>query len=77
MNPKQLIVTALASAFALPFVTNVPAKAYSCGQLLVGMEDAYDLFQAAELKGDERTMLKSYLAFEAMVDQAKSQGCMN
>ena len=77
MKNQQFIVAALLSAVAIPLIGNMPAKAYSCGQLLIGMEAAYDKFQAAELKGDERTMLQSYLAFEAMVDQAKSQGCMN
>ena len=75
MTLKQLIFSAVASAVFLPFFVNMPAKAYSCGELLRAMELAYDKFQEAEAAGNEKIMLQSYLAFEALVDQAKSQGC--
>lgn len=75
MNTKQFIVSALASAVALPLVSNMPAKAYSCAQLLAGMETAYNQFQAADERGDEYSMLKYYLVFEELVEQGKRQGC--
>ena len=60
MSLKQVLVSAAAAVAALPFFTHLPAKAYSCAELLRGMERAYDKFQAAELTGDEYTMLQSY-----------------
>ena len=75
MNFSRVFTTVLAATLSVPFVGASPAKAYSCGQLLVGMETAYNNFQKADDRGDEAAMYKNYIAFEALVAQAEGQGC--
>ena len=75
MRNFRFVPALIAAGIAMPFIGSTTAKAYSCGQLLVGMETAYNQFQAADNRGDEASMFKYYLAFETLVAQAEQQGC--
>lgn len=75
MIRRNFLIVIFGAVFALPTFSSMPAKAYSCGQLLIALENAYNKFQAADERGDEAGMYKYYVAFNTIMAQGQKQGC--
>lgn len=75
MRNFRFVPALIAAGIAMPFIGSTPAKAYSCGELLIALETAYNKFQAADNRGDEAGMYKYYAAFNTIMTQAQKQGC--